>query len=150
VNEAKLRQLLKLFAESDLEELELQHSFWHGTRIKLSRGVRHAPVHAEPAAAPAAPPPTAPTEPPAAEPADNLQVFTSPMVGTFYRSSSPETEPFVREGDRVKVGQVICIIEAMKIMNEVPVNLDGEIVEILANNIEPVEYGQPLFKIRPS
>ncbi len=72
------------------------------------------------------------------------------MVGTFYRASSPEVDPFVREGVRIDNGQTVCIIEAMKIMNEIPADIGGEIVEILVDNAQPVEYNQPLFKIRPS
>ncbi|MBF8288743.1 MAG: carboxylesterase [Candidatus Rokubacteria bacterium] len=72
------------------------------------------------------------------------------MVGTFYRSPSPEAEAFVERGDRVKAGQTVCIIEAMKIMNEIEADIDGEIVEVVAANSEPVEYGQPLFRIRPA
>ena len=72
------------------------------------------------------------------------------MVGTFYRASSPEIDPFIREGAHVDNGQTVCIIEAMKIMNEIPTDVGGEIVEILVENAQPVEYNQPLFKIRPS
>ena len=72
------------------------------------------------------------------------------MVGTFYRSASPEAEPFVAEGTRVDNGQTVCIIEAMKIMNEIPADIAGEIVEILVDNAQPVEYNQPILKIRPS
>jgi acetyl-CoA carboxylase biotin carboxyl carrier protein len=71
------------------------------------------------------------------------------MVGTFYRSPSPEAEPFVREGERVRPGQTICLIEAMKIMNEIEADLAGEVAQILVGNGEPVEYNQPLMKIRP-
>jgi acetyl-CoA carboxylase biotin carboxyl carrier protein len=156
VNEGKLRKLIQLFQDSDIDELEVQHSFWRGTRIRLSRG------HAAPAAAvpaPAAPVPTqaTPAEPaPAAEstPAektdDGLHEVLSPMVGTFYRSASPESDPFVREGERIENGQTVCIIEAMKIMNEIPADSGGEIVEILVDNAQPVEYNQPILKIRPS
>ncbi|MEC8992888.1 MAG: acetyl-CoA carboxylase biotin carboxyl carrier protein, partial [Candidatus Latescibacterota bacterium] len=75
---------------------------------------------------------------------------TSPMVGTFYRSPSPEAESFVNVGDMVKSDQTICIIEAMKIMNEIEADVDGEIVEADVENGSPVEYGQPLFRIRPA
>lgn len=72
------------------------------------------------------------------------------MVGTFYRASSPEIDPFVREGAHIDHGQTVCIIEAMKIMNEIPTDVGGEIIEILVDNAQAVEYNQPLFKIRPS
>ncbi|MEW6755116.1 MAG: acetyl-CoA carboxylase biotin carboxyl carrier protein [Candidatus Latescibacterota bacterium] len=148
MNEAKLRQLLRIFAESDLEELEVEHSFWRGTRVRLSRHSRRQAA-AHPAQVPAA---GQSVEDGAAAPgpaiAEPSHAIASPMVGTFYRSSSPDTEPFVREGDHVKVGQTVCIIEAMKIMNEIPSDVEGEVVEILIENATPVEYGQPLVKVR--
>ena len=153
MNEGKLRKLLALFQDSDLEEIEVQHSFWHGTRIRLSRSRAPAPV--VPAApmpiAPAPTTPTAPTEPPPAEKTDDgLYEVLSPMVGTFYRAPSPEADPFVNEGDRIESGQTLCIIEAMKIMNEIPADVQGEVVEILVGDGQPVEYNQALLKIRPS
>jgi acetyl-CoA carboxylase biotin carboxyl carrier protein len=156
VNEAKLKKLLEIFQESDVEELELQHSFWRGTRIRISR--RLQPEVSTPAL-PQAPPrtsvprhaPAASENPPAAAPSEeDLHVIAAPMVGTFFRSSSPDTEPFVQMGDRVKPGQVVCIIEAMKIMNEISADVEGEIVEILVDSASPVEFDQPLLKIRPS
>ena len=149
MNEGKLRKLLELFRDSDLEEIEVQHSFWHGTRIRLTRSRAPSPV------APAAPMPIAPaaptTEPaPAEKTDDGLHEVLSPMVGTFYRAASPEADPFVSEGDRIESGQTLCIIEAMKIMNEIPADVQGEVVEILVGDGQPVEYNQALFKIRPS
>ncbi len=150
MNEDKLRKVLELFHDSDLEEIEVQHSFWHGTRIRLTRNRAPSPV------APAASMPivsTAPPEPTAPAPAektdDGLHEVLSPMVGTFYRAASPEADPFVREGDRIESGQTLCIIEAMKIMNEIPAGIQGEVVEILVGDAQPVEYNQALFKIRP-
>lgn len=78
---------------------------------------------------------------------DNLYILKSPLVGTFYRAPSPESPPYVEVGDDVKKGQVLCIIEAMKIMNEIESEVQGKIVEIMVKNAEPVEFGQPLFKI---
>jgi len=150
VNEGKLRKLIELFQNSELSEIEVESSFWRGTRVRLSRGptaVVAAPVQASPAPAPA---PPAPAEAPAATGDDGLHEVLSPMVGTFYRSASPEAEPFVAEGTRVHNGQTVCIIEAMKIMNEIPADIAGEIVEILVDNAQPVEYNQPILKIRPS
>ena len=148
MNEGKLRKLLELFRDSDLEEIEVQHSFWHGTRIRLTRSRAPSPV------APAAPMPIAPTAPAAPAPAektdDGLHEVLSPMVGTFYRAASPEADPFVSEGDGIESGQTVCIIEAMKIMNEIPADVQGEVVEILVGDGQPVEYNQALFKIRPS
>ncbi|MCH2661612.1 acetyl-CoA carboxylase biotin carboxyl carrier protein [bacterium] len=150
MNEGKLRKLIELFQNSEINEIEVESSFWRGTRVRLSRGptaVVAAPVPASPAPAPAAP---APAEAPAATGDDGLHEVLSPMVGTFYRSASPEAEPFVAEGTRVDNGQTVCIIEAMKIMNEIPADIAGEIVEILVDNAQPVEYNQPILKIRPS
>ena len=161
MNEAKLKKLLEIFQESDIEELELQHSFWRGTRVRITRRrpvPQPQPETATPpqsAASVADPAPrTAPQaadDPPTATPSgEALHVIASPMVGTFFRSPSPETEPFVQVGDRVEPGQVVCIIEAMKIMNEITADVEGEIVEILVDSDSPVEFGQPLLQIRPS
>lgn len=79
---------------------------------------------------------------------ENYKIVKSPMVGTFYESSSPEKEPFVKVGDKVHKGQVLCIVEAMKLMNEIESEFDGEIVEVCVKNEEMVEYGMPLFKIK--
>ena len=79
---------------------------------------------------------------------ENLKVITSPMVGTFYASASPEKPPFVKVGDRIHKGQVVCIVEAMKLMNEIESEYDGEVVEVCVNNEDVVEYGKPLFKLR--
>ena len=150
MNEGKVRKLLELFQDSDIEELEVQSSFWHGTRIRLTRSRAPSPV-APAAPMPIAPAPTAPTEPaPAEKTDDGLHEVLSPMVGTFYRATSPEADPFVGEGQRVESGQTVCIIEAMKIMNEIPADVQGEVVEILVGDAQPVEYNQALFKIRPS
>ena len=150
MNEGKLRKLLELFHDSDIDELEIQHSFWRGTRIRLTRNRAPAPV------APAAPMPIAPTAPAPAAPTpaeatdDGLHEVLSPMVGTFYQAPSPEADPFVRKGDRIESGQTLCIIEAMKILNEIPADIQGEVVEILVGDGQPVEYNQVLLKIRPS
>ncbi len=80
---------------------------------------------------------------------DGLVVIAAPMVGTFYRAASPEAEPFVNFGDEIEVDQVICVIDAMKLMNEITADLSGEIVEILVQDGQPVEYDQPLFRVRP-
>ncbi len=80
---------------------------------------------------------------------DGLVVIAAPMVGTFYRAASPEAEPFVSVGDEIEVDQVICVIDAMKLMNEITADLSGEIVEILVLDGQPVEYDQPLFRVRP-
>jgi acetyl-CoA carboxylase biotin carboxyl carrier protein len=79
----------------------------------------------------------------------HLLTIEAPMVGTFYRAPSPEAQPFVREGDRVKKGQVVCIVEAMKLMNEIESKIAGRVMKVLVENAQPVEYGQPLFLVEP-
>ena len=100
-------------------------------------------------AAPAASPPRAQTVPPAAKAEPEHHVVTSPFVGTFYRSPSPDADPYVVEGQRIEKGQVICIVEAMKLMNEIEADTSGVIAAVLVQNAQPVEYGQPLFRIAP-
>ena len=109
-------------------------------------------VPVAPAAAPAAPAAgRAQTVPPAAaaRPEPDYHVVTSPFVGTFYRSPSPDADPYVVEGQRIEKGQVLCIVEAMKLMNEIEADTSGVIAAILVQNAQPVEYGQPLFRIAP-
>jgi len=103
-----------------------------------------------PIAAPAQAPPAASPEPapPAAAPEQTLHEVKSPIVGTFYESPSPGAPPFVKPGDQVEVGQVLCIVEAMKLMNEIESDVAGEVVKRIASSGQPVEYGQPLFAIR--
>ena len=159
MNEARIKKLLEIFEESDIEEMEWEHSFWRGTRIRFSRR-RSAFPRPEATSAPAQSPcqetlpesesSSADSPPlPRERKEEEFHVISAPMVGTFYRASAPESEPFVRKGDHVKAGQTICIIEAMKIMNEIPADVEGEVVEILVDDAEPVEFGQPLVQIRP-
>jgi len=150
----KIRELVKLVEESGIAELELGS---RGETIRISKaGAGATHVVSVPAAAPVAPAPqaVAPAAAPGAEapeaPAGNLRDLVSPMVGTFYRSPSPESDAFVRNGDRVSKGDVLCIIEAMKVLNEIEAEFDGVIREILVENAQPVEYGQALFRIEPS
>ncbi|EUJ30050.1 Biotin carboxyl carrier protein of acetyl-CoA carboxylase [Listeria grayi] len=148
----EIKQLIELVDASKLDELELEVK---DTKLKLKKNkevtevVRSAPV-----AVPAAPTPqtTAPTqaaveETPAAE-SENLEVITSPMVGTFYASRTPEDAPFVNPGSKVANDSIVCIIEAMKLFNDITADIDGEIAEVLVTNGELVEFGQPLFKVR--
>jgi acetyl-CoA carboxylase biotin carboxyl carrier protein len=97
--------------------------------------------------------PASQAAPTAAAPLDerprHLVTVEAPMVGTFYRASSPDADPYVREGDTIKEGQVLCIIEAMKLMNEIESKVSGRVIRVLAENGQPVEYGQPLFLIEP-
>lgn len=155
MKEAHIRKIIEIFQESGVEELEYQESFWRGIRLKLSRNRRVEGATTVALQAPAAAPPvvasaTPATSRPEEDADDGLHALTSPMVGTFYRSPSPEAESFVNVGDRVKTGQTICIIEAMKIMNEIEADIDGEVVETDVPNGSPVEYGQVLFRIRPA
>ena len=133
------RQLGRVLAELGLSEIEVA---WGGVRVRLQRA----------AGAPApAPPPALATAPGIVAEAEGTSLVTveAPMVGTFYRASSPTADPYVREGDVVKAGQILCIIEAMKLMNEIESKVSGRIVKILVENGQPVEYGQPLFLIDP-
>jgi acetyl-CoA carboxylase biotin carboxyl carrier protein len=143
------RALAELAVQHDLKELEVEHA---GMRVRV---VREHPVG--PLAAVAAPPRLEPATPagaqigraeaPATEP--HLVTIEAPMVGTFYRAPSPEAPPYVSEGDMVKPGQIVCIVEAMKLMNEIESRAAGRIVKVLADNAQPVEFGQPLFLVDP-
>jgi acetyl-CoA carboxylase biotin carboxyl carrier protein len=135
---------------NQLTELEIERA---GVRICL----RHEPVvKATPALAadqtqkPAVAATVAPSEVTVPTESTGLVTITSPIVGTFYRSPSPDADPYVEEGDYVKRGQVLCIVEAMKLMNEIESEVDGRITKILVESTKPVEYGQPLFLIDPA
>jgi acetyl-CoA carboxylase biotin carboxyl carrier protein len=159
LNLEELRELTELFSEHGLTDFEFENA---DIRIRLSRNPAspQAPS-APPPPAPAPPPiPAAPATPagpaagqpepaPAAEPAaEDLHVITSPIVGTFYRSPSPTSEPFVKAGSQVEPATVVCIIEAMKLMNEIQAETSGTVEKIFVENGQPVEYGQPLFGIK--
>lgn len=153
----KIKTLIDLVSESNVAELEITEA--EGTvRIVKSLPVGSAQgqaqqVHYVSAPAAAAPVPTpAPAAEPAlaaaaAAPVASNHLLKSPMVGTFYAASSPDAKPFVNVGDTVKIGQTVCIIEAMKIMNEIEADQSGTIVRVLADTAQGVEYGQPLFEI---
>ena len=147
----KLKTLIDLVSESNVSELEITEADGKvrivkaGAQPVVVQTVAAAPALA-PVAAAAAPAPAA--APAAAEaPVETGHVVKSPMVGTFYRASSPGAKAFAEVGDVVKAGQAVCIIEAMKIMNEIEADQDGTITKILVDNGQPVEYGQPLFVI---
>lgn len=148
----EIKQLIELVDASKLDELELEVK---DTKLKLKKNKEVTEVvSSAPVAVPAAPTPqtTAPTqaaveETPAAE-SENLEVITSPMVGTFYASRTPEDAPFVNSGSKVANDSIVCIIEAMKLFNDITADIDGEIAEVLVTNGELVEFGQPLFKVR--
>ncbi len=157
----QIKELIQIVSERHLHELEIERS---GFRLKITGAgpITTPTVGMEPRVAlPASPaPPPAHYEAPAATETRsaasaprleeaNLHLIASPIVGTFYGSPSPTAEAFVRVGDRVRKGQVLCIIEAMKLMNEIECDLDGVVAEIHPRNAQPVEFGEPLFGIRP-
>ena len=147
----EIKSIVKLMSDNDLTEFNIESEDMH---LCIRRGgsntVQSAPapviaapqVIPTPAPAPAAPAPA--SEPPAAEP-DQDKLITSPIVGTFYRSNTPGADAFVKVGSRIEADQTVCIIEAMKVMNEIKAEKSGVIKEILVENGEPVECGQPLF-----
>ncbi|GAB4390445.1 MAG: acetyl-CoA carboxylase biotin carboxyl carrier protein [Thermodesulfovibrionales bacterium] len=139
-----IKELIKLLQDTDVTEIELENE---GSRIKVKRG-KQVTVEAT-AARPQAAAPGGPEAAPEGEETQRLVTVTAPLVGTFYRASSPEAPPFVEVGDRVKKGQVLCIIEAMKLMNEIESEVDGVLVRALVENAQAVEYGEPLFLIEP-
>ncbi|HLV23132.1 MAG TPA: acetyl-CoA carboxylase biotin carboxyl carrier protein [Polyangiaceae bacterium] len=143
----QLKALLKTLEEGGVSEFEYQDEKY---RLRLKVGSASAPLLPAATAAPAAPAPAVAPPPPAAAPADdpNIVYLTSPFVGTFYRSPSPEADPFVQLGSTVRKGQALCIIEAMKLMNEIESEFDGTVVEILVENGQSVEFGQKLFKLK--
>jgi len=148
----EIRKLVGLLEEKGLSVFELEVE---GLKVKIARNA--PPAVPGPVPAQAAPPPPQTPEAAAAaearaqaiEVAKGHRLVTSPMVGTFYRAPDPTSAPFVDIGDTVKKGQTLCIIEAMKLMNEIEADVDGTIVEIYAENAKPVEYGQKLFAILP-
>lgn len=167
-----IQRLVKLVAETGVAEVEVKQA---GVQVRVSRTMAAEPgaapqVHvlpmaagAYPPAAAAAPAPAAPAPPAAsgsapgtvpataaeAEEDENLHVITASMVGTFYRRPNPESDPYVTEGDVLKKGQVICILEAMKILNEIEAEISGTVVKVFPEDAQPVEYGEPLFAVRP-
>jgi acetyl-CoA carboxylase biotin carboxyl carrier protein len=145
-----IKQLVRLMVESDLCELDIAEG---ETKIHLKRGAGGVPMAAAPMA-PAAIAPAAQASSaapvPAQAPASNLVEIKSPMVGTFYAAPSPDSEPFVGSGTVINDDSVVCIIEAMKVMNEIKAELSGTIVEICVKNAQPVEYGQVLFRVKPN
>ena len=163
MNQKELKELIEFLIEKDIAEFELERG---DVKVRIKRGGgEHTVVHehGEPRfyavpAAPAAAPElgavpvvgAAATAPPAAAaPEEGLHMVKSPIVGTFYEAPSPGAPPFVKAGDSVEVGQVLCIVEAMKLLNEIESDVAGEIVKKLAVNGQPIEYGQELFVIRP-
>jgi acetyl-CoA carboxylase biotin carboxyl carrier protein len=164
----ELKEILQILDEKDITEFELEEE---GIKLRIRKASANASGHpvapvpivsaalsplsslamspvapaagdsASPVAAPAATPGPAPVE-------EGLHILKSPIVGTFYRARDPQSPPFAQVGDRVKVGQILCIIEAMKMMNEIEAEVAGEIVRVMPDNGQPVQYGDPLFAIR--
>jgi acetyl-CoA carboxylase biotin carboxyl carrier protein len=159
MNLTELKKLIRIFETSKISELEIERD---GSRVAMkkpsaasgattyvtSNPTPHHPHVSGPAVAESALPGVGSDHTP--EERSRLKVITSPMVGTFYRSSSPTTPPFVEVGKTVKVGDVVCIIEAMKLMNEIEADVAGKIVKVFPENSQPVEFGEPLFEIDPS
>jgi acetyl-CoA carboxylase biotin carboxyl carrier protein len=154
-----IKKLIEILKEEDIDEIEVRRLFTT-VRVVRRRNVaaaapaldvirgeeRHPSVEGAAVSAPG----MAPSEElapgsPSKEDGEGLTTVVSPMVGTFYRASSPEAEPFVHEGKRVEIGEVLCIIEAMKLMNEIEADTNGIIRKVLVTDSQPVEYGQPLF-----
>ena len=162
VNMEELRELITLMRDNGLAELELEREDF---RVRLRRDSAGSPAHQSteaPVPAPAPAPVPAPAPPPVSGPAhpgthattaasedQDLHIIPSPIVGTFYRSPSPNADPFVKIGTNVEHDTVVCIIEAMKLMNEIQAEASGEVIKIYVENGQPVEYGQPLFGIKP-
>jgi acetyl-CoA carboxylase biotin carboxyl carrier protein len=158
----EIREIIKLIDQSNIDEFKYEHE---GSKIKLKKQgaqtvvsapvMTASPVVAPTVAAPVAPVTEAKTEAPAAAPKEvakvedeNLHEITSPMVGTFYASPSPDQAAYVQAGDKVGENSVVCIVEAMKLFNEIEAEVKGEIVEVLVDNGQLVEYGQPLFLVK--
>ena len=143
----KIRKLISLMQENDLTEIDLKHA---DSAVRIKRGGEVASYSAPAIAQPVAP--AAPAEP--AAPAQSAEearmvVIKSPMVGTFYSASSPDAPPFAKVGDHIGPEKTVCIVEAMKVFNEIQAGVSGQIVSILVENGAPVEFGQPLIKVDP-
>jgi acetyl-CoA carboxylase biotin carboxyl carrier protein len=162
MNQKELKELIEFLIEKDIAEFELERG---DVKVRIKRAAEpgtaslpDARYFAVPSAAvpgtPLAGAPVVPSPPagapatPAEEPEEDLHLVRSPIVGTFYESPSPGSPPFVKPGDMISSGQVLCIVEAMKLMNEIESDVAGELVKRLVNNGQPIEYGQELFAIR--
>jgi acetyl-CoA carboxylase biotin carboxyl carrier protein len=163
MNQKELKELIEFLIEKDIAEFELERG---DVKVRIKRAGEHTVVHShgeprfyavppapgpapEMGAAPVAAAPVASVLAAAPAPEEGLHTVKSPIVGTFYEAPSPGAPPFVKAGDMVEVGQVLCIVEAMKLLNEIESDFAGEIVKKLAVNGQPIEYGQELFVIRP-
>lgn len=161
MNLNEIQDLIKFVSKSGVTEVEIEQKDFKITIKAESKKVdapiivqANAPVAAPvavaaPAPAVAAPAPAAPSAP-AAEAASNLITVKSPMIGTFYRSSGPDKDPFISVGQTISKGDTVCIIEAMKLFNEIEAEISGKIVKVLVDDASPVEYDQPLFLVEPA
>ncbi|MGA7648610.1 MAG: acetyl-CoA carboxylase biotin carboxyl carrier protein, partial [Terriglobales bacterium] len=164
MNQKELKELIEFLIEKDIAEFELERG---DVKVKIKRASEPSPVAPEsryiavqsapisvpmpvPAAAPASGRVDLPAGGAAPAPDEGLHLVRSPIVGTFYESPSPGSPPFVKVGDTLEVGQVLCIVEAMKLMNEIECDVAGELVKKLVANGQPIEYGQELFAVRPT
>jgi acetyl-CoA carboxylase biotin carboxyl carrier protein len=162
MNQKELKELIEFLIEKDIAEFELERG---DVKVKIKRGaaplpaavpdsryiaVQSAPVMVPAAMAPVSAPVDLAASAAAPEPAEALHIVKSPIVGTFYESPSPGSPPFVKVGDVLEVGQVLCIVEAMKLMNDIECDVAGELVKKLVANGQPIEYGQELFAVRPT
>ena len=156
MNQKELKELIEFLVEKDISEFELERG---DVKVRIKRAGEHMTVsgpataipHASPASSAAAVSASLPASPSAAAPSEEpgLHSVKSPIVGTFFDAPSPGSPPFVKIGDAVEAGTVLCIVEAMKLMNEIESDVAGGIVKKLVTNGQPVEYGQALFAIRP-
>jgi acetyl-CoA carboxylase biotin carboxyl carrier protein len=166
MNQKEIRELIEFLIDKDIAEFELERG---DVKLRVKRAgvqavstaaplivagsahapVAHAPAVPAPVAAAVAPPPAVAHAPAVEDETAGAHVIKSPIVGTFYESPSPGAPPFVKVGDSVSVGQVLCIVEAMKLMNEIESDYSGTIVKRFVQNGQPVEYGQPLFAVKP-
>lgn len=157
----QIQELVKMINKSNISELSIEQDKFKITIKQKDNEVQQvitvpaaaAPIQTVAAVAPAAAPAQAAAPAPAAAPsapkADNLITIKSPMIGTFYRSAGPDKAPFINVGDEVTAGKVVCIIEAMKLFNEIESEVSGKIVKVLVDDATPVEYDQPLFLVEP-
>ncbi len=143
MNMDEIKELMDLLREKEILEFELERD---GERIRIRRGPESSAA-AQPAPQPA---PAREEQPPAAAADDSTTMVEAPIIGTFYEGPSPDAAPFVQVGDRVEPGQVLCIIEAMKLMNEIEAETAGVVVKRFVSNGQPVEYGEALFAIQES
>jgi acetyl-CoA carboxylase biotin carboxyl carrier protein len=157
MNQKELKELIEFLIEKDIAEFELERG---DVKVKIKRAGEHSAAQARPempyvavtvpqSAAPVVASGTTPVAaPPEPAPQEDLHIVKSPIVGTFYEAPSPGAPPFVKVGDTVEIGQVLCIVEAMKLLNEIESDVAGEIVKKMGSNGQPIEYGQELFAIR--